>query len=103
MTQTQEDSMERGRVGGRGGRWAGGVLLAAVVLAMVWFIGPPTAGAAAPPSGKGGARLEIDRDVIDFGRQPYGKVVQAVFVLRNVGEQILLLPSSLTIEVVEGC
>jgi hypothetical protein len=64
---------------GREGRWAGGVLLAAVVLAMVWSIGPPAAGAAAPSSGKGGARLAVDRELIDFGRQPYGKVVQAIF------------------------
>jgi hypothetical protein len=95
--------MERGMVANRGGRWAGVVLLAAVLLAAVWSVCPPNAGAGAPPSGTGGARLAVDRELIDFGRQPYGKVVQAIFTLRNTGDQILLLPSSLGIEVVEGC
>lgn len=81
----------------------GGVKLGLFALVAAWIVPllPVQAGTAAVT--QGGARLEIDRDMIDFGKQPYGKMLQAVFRLRNVGDQILLLPSNLAIEVLEGC
>jgi len=52
---------------------------------------------------QGGARLAVDRDLIDFGTVRYNQFVDARFRLKNVGDQPLQLPTSPTVEVVEGC
>jgi hypothetical protein len=52
---------------------------------------------------RGGARLAIDKDLIDFGTVRYNQRVHASFRLRNVGDRVLLLPSAPLVDVVEGC
>jgi|MudIll2142460700_1097286.scaffolds.fasta_scaffold103973_3 hypothetical protein len=52
---------------------------------------------------RGGARLAVDKDVIDFGTVKYNQRVHASFRLRNVGDRELRLPSAPPVEVVEGC
>ena len=52
---------------------------------------------------RGGARLAVDKDLIDFGNVKYNQRVHASFRLRNVGDRVLLLPSAPPVDVVEGC
>jgi hypothetical protein len=52
---------------------------------------------------RGGPRLAVDKDLIDFGAVRYNQFVEARFQLRNVGDQPLQLPASPPVEVVEGC
>lgn len=51
----------------------------------------------------GGARLAVDKELIDFGAVRYNQFVEARFQLKNVGDQPLRLPASPPVEVVEGC
>ena len=51
----------------------------------------------------GGARLAVDKDLIDFGAVKLGQRVHASFQLRNIGDRVLLLPSAPPVDVVEGC
>ena len=84
------------------------VLLAAVGLAVlasaVAWIAVPTEGRTgdAPPF-RGGARLAVDKELIDLGTQPYNRIVEVRFELKNIGDRPLQLPPSPTVEVVEGC
>ncbi len=52
---------------------------------------------------KGGARLAVDRDLVDFGNVRLEKFVTARFNLRNVGDQPLRLAVDPRVEAVEGC
>ncbi len=52
---------------------------------------------------RGGARLAVDTELIDLGTQPYNRVVEARFQLKNIGDHPLQLPPSPPVEVVEGC
>jgi hypothetical protein len=52
---------------------------------------------------RGGPRLAVDKDLIDFGAVRYNQFVEARFQLKNVGDQPLQLPASPPVEVVEGC
>jgi hypothetical protein len=94
--------------GGRRGVQVGRLLPLAIGLAVLigvfaWGLVAPRDQASAAAPQKGGARLTVDKDFIDFGKQPYGKYVLASFRLKNAGDQPLLLPQKLAIEVVEGC
>jgi hypothetical protein len=51
----------------------------------------------------GGARLAVDKDLIDLGAVKLGQRVHASFRLRNIGDRVLLLPSDPPVDVVEGC
>ena len=51
----------------------------------------------------GGARLAVDKDLIDFGNVRFEKFVTANFRLRNVGDQPLRLAVGRTVEAIEGC
>ena len=57
----------------------------------------------APVTFKGGPRLEVDRETIDFGAQRFEQWVKAKFTLRNVGDQPLRLASNPAVLVTEGC
>ncbi len=59
--------------------------------------------AVTPPEFRGGARLAVDKDVIDLGTAKLNQRVHVSFRLRNVGDRVLLLPSTPPVEVVEGC
>jgi hypothetical protein len=80
------------------------VLLGAVVLlgAGTWAI-LSRQYAATPPEFHGGARLAVDKDLIDLGAVKINQRVHASFRLKNVGDRVLLLPSTPPVEVVEGC
>jgi hypothetical protein len=47
--------------------------------------------------------LQVDRELIDFGAVPVGKMVSASFVLSNTGDQTLTLSHPPVPEVLEGC
>jgi len=79
---------------------AGGAMLAGAV---AWTLLPTDGRAGEAPTFRGGARLAVDTDSIDLGAQPYNRVVEARFQLKNVGDRPLQLPPSPPVEVAEGC
>ncbi len=91
---------------GWGGRYlllSGALCLGLLTCVASWFFLPrPTSiSLAAPP--RGGPRLVVDRDLIDFGTVPFDHVVQARFHVRNVGDQPLRLAEDPKVVAVEGC
>lgn len=81
---------------------------AAVGLAMLasaadWIVLPTDGRAGEMPPFRGGARLAVDTELVDLGAQPYNRVVEVRFQLKNVGDRPLQLPASPPVEVVEGC
>ena len=90
------------------GSRVGLLVSAAVGLAMLtsvitWIVLPTEGRTGEAPRFRGGARLAVDKEMIDLGTQPYNRVVEARFQLKNIGDQPLQLPPSPPIEVVEGC
>jgi hypothetical protein len=67
----------------------------------------PYGNLATPPrpanAGVIGPRLELDRDLIDFGDEHFGQAVQAVFNVKNVGDDTLNLNVAKVATAVEGC
>lgn len=53
------------------------------------------------PSGTG--RLQVDRDLIDFGDQHFNTTVRATFNIKNVGDGPLTLNVPRVPEVKQGC
>ena len=82
---------------------AAAVGLAMLVGAAAWILLPTDGRAGEAPPFRGGARLAVDTELIDLGAQPYNRVVEARFQLKNIGDRPLQLPPSPPIEVVEGC
>ncbi len=81
-----------------------GTLIAALVIGLAsGILIPGTGGQSDAGQYRGGARLAVDKNLIDFGTVRYGQFVEARFHLKNVGDQPLRLPASPPIEVVEGC
>jgi hypothetical protein len=80
-----------------------GVLGLVVVVLATWSLMSGTRGSSDAAQVRGGPRLVVDQDLIDFGAVRYGQFVEARFRLKNVGDQPLRLPDSPPIEVVEGC
>ena len=52
---------------------------------------------------RGGPRLAVDKELIDFGTVRFEKFVRASFRLRNVGDKPLRLPAYPPVDAVEGC
>ena len=50
-----------------------------------------------------GPRLAVSTERIDFGKQPYDKIVRAEFKITNTGDRTLTLDASTPLRVVEGC
>jgi hypothetical protein len=71
--------------------------------AVAWVLLPTDGGAGEASTFRGGARLAVDTELIDLGAQPYTRVVEARFRLRNIGDRPLQLPPSPPVEVAEGC
>jgi hypothetical protein len=68
-----------------------------------WYFYPrPSALSAAQPY-QGGPRMAVDKELIDFGPVRFDKMVQARFLLRNVGDQPLQVAANPPVEAVEGC
>ena len=81
---------------------AGGIATLVLVAGGAWYaIGQRSE--TVPVAFKGGPRLEVDRDTIDFGPQRFEAWVKASFTLRNVGDQPLRLPINPPVLVVQGC
>ena len=79
-----------------------GILSGAVLVGVgIWFVYPSPLGAAAPY--QGGPRLAVDREEIDFGPVRFGKMVQARFRVKNLGDLPLQIATAPRVEVVEGC
>ena len=74
-----------------------------MLVGAAWILLPSDSRAGEAPPFRGGARLAVDTELIDLGAQPYNRVVEARFQLRNIGDRPLQLPPSPPIEVVEGC
>ncbi len=89
---------------GRFGRAMSGLICVAVLAGVAtWVLVPKDGATGEPAQFRGGPRLSVDRDLIDFGPVRYNQFVEARFRLKNVGDQPLHLPPSPPIEVVEGC
>lgn len=80
-----------------------GVGLAMLATAAAWILPTTDGRAGEAPAFRGGARLAADTELIDLGTQPYNRVVEARFQLKNIGDRPLQLPASPPVEVVEGC
>ncbi len=81
-----------------------GLISVAILAGLItWYVYPrasPLSGAAVY---QGGPRLAVNKELIDFGPVRFDKMVQAHFLLRNVGDQPLQLAANPPLEAVEGC
>lgn len=50
-----------------------------------------------------GPRIEVSQDTLDYGDVEYNNPVNAVFYVRNVGDEPLIIQETPQIEVVKGC
>ncbi len=50
-----------------------------------------------------GPRLQVDRDLIDLGKQHLGNTVRAVFNLKNAGDGTLTLNVPRLVTLLQGC
>ena len=74
-----------------------------VGLAFLVLRGKPVAQPLAAVEVQGAARLKVDQEQIDMGDVKLGRMVEASFLLTNVGDQPLRFTKPPYIEVVEGC
>ncbi len=86
----------------------GFLVSSAVVVAMVvglatWYFLPERSHLSDAAQYKGGPRLVVDKDLVDFGSVRFEKWVEAKFRLRNVGDQPLQLAVDRQVEAIEGC
>ena len=72
------------------------VLIVAAVA--VWIIQNVETG-----EGKIGPRLAVNTERLDFGKQPFDKMVRAEFKITNTGDRTLTLDANSPVRVVEGC
>jgi hypothetical protein len=81
----------------------GGLVM--LVLAAIVFTNSKPASPTAPftPQVRGAPRLEVDTDLIDFGKVKMDVPVQASFKLTNTGDQPLRFSGPPYIKVLEGC
>jgi hypothetical protein len=81
----------------------GGLALALAVGAATWFVLQNPTPVSSAAQYKGGPRLVLDPELIDFGPVQFGRIVTARFRLRNVGDQPLRLAVDPRVEAIEGC
>ena len=93
----------KGKAPSRSRRLALVLLGAAVLLGVGTWTVLSNWHAATPAEFHGGARLAVEKDLIDLGTVKLNQRVQASFRLKNVGDRVLLLPSTPPVDVVEGC
>ena len=82
---------------------AGAICVAIFAGVTTWMALPRHGATGEAAQFRGGPRLAVDKELIDFGAVRYNQFVEARFRLKNVGDQTLQLPSSPPVEVVEGC
>ena len=81
-----------------------GLLSIALLAGLItWYVYPRQPSVSAAAQYRGGPRLAVEQDAIDFGPVRFEKMVHAVFRLRNVGDQPLTIAANPQVEVVEGC
>ncbi len=81
-----------------------GGILVLVVAGLLFAMSQSTASLpAVPVTVNGSPHLQVDRDLIDFGEVPVGKMVTASFVLSNTGDQALTISHPPVPRVLEGC
>ncbi len=81
----------------------GAIALALAVGLATWFLLPKKSPLSDAAQYRGGPRLSVDKELIDFGTVRFEKFVRASFRLRNVGDKALKLPVYPPVDVVEGC
>ena len=81
-----------------------GLIGVAILAGLVtWYAYPRSSPLSAAPAYQGGPRLAADTELIDFGSVRFNTMVQARFLLRNVGDQPLRIAANPPVETVEGC
>ena len=81
-----------------------GVLALAVIVGVAtWYLLPRQSPVSDAAQYRGGARLAVDKELIDFGTVRFNKMVDARFRLKNVGDQPLKLAVDRRVEAIEGC
>lgn len=81
----------------------GGILVLAAAGLLLAMNRSTASQLAVPVTVAGSPRLQVDREMIDFGAVPVGKMVNASFVLSNTGDQTLTFSHPPVPEVLEGC
>lgn len=76
-----------------------GLLLAAIVFLLI------RASQQEPytPEVSGAPNAELDQTVMDYGDVPFNKPVEAVFNIRNTGDQPLQILGEARVELLQGC
>jgi hypothetical protein len=82
---------------------SGGLVLALTVGAGTWLFLYNPAPVISAAQYKGGPKLAVDKDFIDFGSVSFERFVTARFHLKNVGDQPLRLAVDSRVEAIEGC
>lgn len=77
--------------------------LALAVGVATWFFLHKSAPVSLAAQYKGGPRLAVDKEFIDFGNVRFQRMVDARFRLRNAGDQPLRLAVDSPVEAIEGC
>jgi hypothetical protein len=82
-----------------------GIGAALVVVVAVWFIVNNQKDSSVTESELTGAppKLEVDKELIDFGDVPFNEFVTARFKVSNTGGQPLHFTQNPYVEIVEGC
>jgi len=79
------------------------VVMVLIGLALLVLRGKPVAQPLAAIEVHGATSLKVDKEQIDMGDVKLGRMVEASFLLTNVGDQPLRFTKPPYIEVVEGC
>lgn len=79
----------------------GGIVL--LIVAAVGVFALLNTNSGGKQAGQAGPRLAVSQERIDFGKQPFDKMVRAEFQVKNEGDQVLTLDASTPIRAVEGC
>ena len=77
--------------------------LAILIGAATWYLLPQRNPLSEAGQSLGGPRLQVDKELIDFGAVRFEKMVEARFRLKNVGDQPLRLTIDPQVEAIEGC
>jgi hypothetical protein len=85
--------------------WLFPLIVGMVLIGLVFFVlrGRPVAQQLAAIEVHDAASLKVDQEQIDMGDVKLGRMVEASFLLTNVGDQPLRFTKPPYIEVVEGC
>ena len=96
-------SREQATPSGRRILMSGVLGLAVLIGAATWYLLPQRNPLGEAGQSLGGPRLQVEKELIDFGAVRFEKRVQARFRLKNVGDQPLRLTIDPQVEAIEGC